>query len=348
MRHRWTALATAALLTLPLGAATTLTATAEPAPPAADAGPLTDTTNLEFTDSRGVTSSYHLYAAGLDWTKPVGLMIYTDGTGEYGLNNPDSPYLLAGDDGLVNVAKRHNLILLTPHAPGGDCRCWYQTSTGIDPDEKAAWSADLIEHVQSRYGTDPARVAFGGYSSGAQWTTRYFGPRHAAQVMTDGVAVAISYGGQPSGTPEFTPEFIENVPFVWNVGANDPALNGSAGARDGYDWYTDAGFATTLDVVPGVGHGRSGQFGAIMDDAVSEHVPAGSTTPPTQPGEPTPTTPTPTVSPTTRPTPPEQPRDRRPACEREQSRHEHPSERTRHDRRGHWRHHHAQEQVGRR
>jgi len=243
-------------------------------------GPLTDETRLSFTDSYGVTSLYHRYAAGLDWNKRVGLLIYADGSGEYGLKNPTSSYLLTGTNGLVPVAKRNNMVLLTPLAPGvgcpdGDGTCWYLDSSGISPPNKARWSFELVKYVQKQYGTDPARVAFGGYSSGAQWTTEYFGPLYASEIMTDGVAVAISFGGSPKVTSKFTAAFKANVPFVWDVGDQDGSYTGSGsyGVKAGYDWYTANGFTTELTVVPGLGHGRSGQFGGIMDREIKQHVP---------------------------------------------------------------------------
>jgi hypothetical protein len=245
----------------------------------APSGPLSDETRLSFTDSHGVTSRYHRYAAGLDWSKRVGLLIYTDGSGEYGLKNPNSSYLLTGTNGLVQVAKRNNMVLLTPLAPGegcpdGDGTCWYMDSSGISPSHKARWSAELVKYVQKQYGTDPARVAFGGYSSGAQWTTEYFGPLYASEIMTDGVAVAISYGGSPKVTPNFTAAFKANVPFVWDVGDKDSSYTGSGayGVKAGYDWYTANGFTTEITVVPGLGHDRSGQFGGIMDREIKQHV----------------------------------------------------------------------------
>ena len=250
------------------------------APTGGSGGSLTDSTNLQYRDAQGVTSRYHLYAAGLDWSRPVGLIIYTDGSGEYGLKNARSSYLLAGSNGLVNVAKRNNMILLTPLAPGVGCNgggtCWYATSSGYTPTVKARWSFELTKYVQSRYDIDDGRVAFGGYSSGAQWTTRYFGPLHAAQVMTDGVAVAISYGGRPAVASNFPAAFKANVVFSWDSGGNDQATNASAGARDGFNWYTNSGFQTELNIVSGVGHGRSGQFGSIMEREIRQHVrPAG-------------------------------------------------------------------------
>jgi len=238
-------------------------------------GPLSDETDLSFTDSNGVTSKYHRYAAGLDWSKRVGLIIYTDGTGEYGLKNPRSSYLLGGTNGLVQVAKRNNMVLLTPLAPGVGCTdsdstCWYQTSSGYTPAAKARWSAELAQHVENQYATDPARVAFGGYSSGAQWTTQFFGPVHAANLMTAGVAVAISYGSPPYGTTNLPAAFKANVAFTWDTGDADPG--GYPAAQNGYNWYTKNGFRTKITVLPGKTHTRSGEFGGIVEREIKEHL----------------------------------------------------------------------------
>lgn len=268
VRRRWIILAVAAVLLITGG-------TAAAAPSRGSGGPLADSTDLSFTDSQRITSRYHLYAAGLNWSRPVGMIIYADGTGEYGLKNPRSSYLLSGSNGLVNVAKRLNMVLVTPIAPGDGCSCWHSTSSGYTPKMKARWSYELVRHVQSKYPIELNRVGFGGYSSGAQWATRYFGPAHAPQIMTDGVAVAISYGGQPAERTTFQSSFSSNVVFVSNVGSRDPALNAPAGVMAGYNWYSRNGFATELNVVPGVGHSRSGQFGSIMEAELRQHVRAG-------------------------------------------------------------------------
>ena len=85
-------------------------------------GEQTDRTNLSFT-SGIYTSIFIFYAGGLDWSKSVGLLIYTDGSGEYGLKHPKSSYLLAGqDNGMIAVAKKHNMVLLTPLSPNKNCR----------------------------------------------------------------------------------------------------------------------------------------------------------------------------------------------------------------------------------
>jgi hypothetical protein len=245
--------------------------------PAQVTGEQTDRTDLSFT-SNGYTSTYHLYAGGLDWSKSVGLLIYTDGSGEFGLKNPESSYLLAGSDGMIAVAKKHNMVLLTPLSPNkncsdGDGSCWYLG----DPSGYTKWAEDLVTQVQSQYPIDKKRIAFGGYSSGAQFSTEFWVPSGAAQrMMTDGVIVAITYGGSPKVSEvSYTPAFKTNVHMNWNVGDRDSSYtsSGAYGVKAGYEHYTSAGFQTSLDVLPGVGHSRSGEFGAVMDAQIAKHVP---------------------------------------------------------------------------
>lgn len=249
--------------------------------PSAQAAPLTDATKVSFTDSSGVTSTYHRYAAGLDWTKPVGLLVYTDGSGEYGLVNPSSTYLLGGTAGLRAVARKHNLLLITPRAPGNGCTdgdgvCWYLPSyNGRTVKQKTTWSRNLVAYVQSQYPVDTGRVVFAGYSSGAQWLTEYFVPSYGDDFQADGVNVAISYGGQPINTPSFTASYKRDVAMVWDVGSGDRAYrdHGRYDAQSGFDWYKANGFTTTeLNVVPGEDHSRSGQFGGVVDREITQHV----------------------------------------------------------------------------
>lgn len=238
----------------------------------------TDRTNLSFS-AGGYTSKYHLYAAGLNWTRPVGLLLYTDGSGEYGLKNPTNSYLLGGGGGMIAVAKRHNMVLLTPFSPNkncadGDGSCWYMG----DPPGYARWVEALVTQVQSQYKIDKRRVAVGGYSSGAQFSTEWWVPSGAAQrTMTAGVIVAISYGGSPKMSEvAYSPAFKTNVHMNWNVGNRDSSYTGDGkySVKAGYDHYTAAGFKTSLNLIPGKSHGRDGEFGGIMDAMITKYVPA--------------------------------------------------------------------------
>lgn len=255
----------------------------------------TDRTFQEFKGSK-YTSKYHIYAGGLDWSKPVGMLIYADGSGEYGLKNPNSTYLLAGKDGLINVAKRNNMVLLTPFSPNkacsdGDGSCWYLgDSVGY-----AKWAEELVTYVQGNYPIKQDRIAFGGYSSGAQLATEFWVPSGAAQrTMTDGVIVAISYGGSPKmRETSYSSDFKNNVHINWNTGSLDSAYTGSTpyGVKAGYNHYTNNNFSTSLDVIDDLGHSRS-DFGKVMDAQINRHVPSvGSVPTPTPQPEPTPTAP---------------------------------------------------------
>lgn len=255
-------------------------------------GPLTDRTNVTFTNSAGVTSKGHIYAAGLDWSKPVGILVYTDGSGEFGLKNPASTYLLAGTNGLVAVAKRQNMVLVTPLAPGagcddGDGTCWYDESGATTIPQKIRWADDFIRsQVLTRYNLDTARAVISGYSSGAQFTSEWYGPLYAAAWMEDGLLLPISFGGSPKAAVAYPAAFKANVAAVWDVGSADPAYSSypSYDAQSGYDWYRTNGFATTeLNVVPGEDHARDGLFGGIVEREIIQHVGAGTATPPPPP-----------------------------------------------------------------
>lgn len=284
---------------IPLALAVVFACLAAPAHAASSGGsggPTTDRTFQSFSGSR-YTSQYHIYAAGLDWSKPVGMLVYADGSGEYGLKNPESRYLMAGPDGLINVAKRNNMLLLTPFSPNkncsdGDGSCWYLgDSVGY-----AKWAEELVLHVQSRYPIERDRIAFGGYSSGAQLATEYWVPSGAAQrAMTDGVVVAISYGGPPRmGEVAYDAAFRSNIHMNWNTGDRDEAYTSDFpyAVKAGHRHYTNKGFATSLDLISGLGHLRS-DFGKVMEAQIKKHVPQTGGTGPNPPPPPPPPPPAP-------------------------------------------------------
>jgi hypothetical protein len=247
----------------------------------AGAASLTNRLNVPFT-ANGLTSKYHVFAAGLDWTKPVGLLMYTDGSGAYGLDHPNGTYLLDADgaNGLVAVAKKHNLLLVTPFAPPPNCdgadNCWYNESTSPNAVAKAGWSNALMTKIKTDYGiTGPTVI--GGYSSGAQWTTRWFLPLYG-EAQNVRLAVAISYGGAPAVTPHFTTTYKPSTVVSFDTGTADtkgsyPAYStGSWGAIGGYNWYTKNGFVTDHTWVQGEDHSRDGQFDGIMDREITQHL----------------------------------------------------------------------------
>ncbi|WP_432533448.1 alpha/beta hydrolase family protein [Kineococcus arenarius] len=264
----------AAALTLPAGAATA-------ASTGGTGGPLTDRLDVPFS-SGGLTSDYHVFAKGLDWSKSVGLLVYGDGSGGYGLDNPNASHLLDADGrtGLVAVAKKHNLLLVVPEAPGPGCNgydnCWFDSTAP----QKAAWSNALVDQVKSQYAIDTDRIVIGGYSSGAQWATRWFLPTYGEAQSVD-LAIAIAYGGAPAVAGKFSSAYKASTTVSFDTGTADQAYStSSAGALGGHKWYTAAGFTTDATWPAGVGHSRSGQFAAIVDREVSQHLRPAAALPP--------------------------------------------------------------------
>lgn len=234
-----------------------------------DGGAYTNRTFQNFS-SNGLTSRYHIYAEGIDRSKPVGLLMYGDGSGGHGFDNPGSSYLIGGSNGLAAVARKHNMILVVPEAPAPGCpsdNCWYDRAAPA----KAKWASDLMTRVKGQYPIDQERIVTGGYSSGAQWH-RWFLPTHGEAQSVD-LAVMIAYGGAPAVSADYSAAYKDDLRLVWNTGTADAAYStASHGARGGYDWYTQQGFDTEATWPAGVGHGRSGEFGGILDRGITQHL----------------------------------------------------------------------------
>lgn len=252
-------------------------------PTGGSGGPLTDRTGVSYNNGTK-TSTYHIYANGLDWSKRVGLLVYGDGSGEQGLADTASTYLMAGTDGLIAVAKRNNMLLVTPRAPGNGCTdgdgvCWYLASNdGTSLAQKTKWLDDLIKtQVLPLYNVDKTRVCISGFSSGAEMTMGTYSPQYAASWMEDGLLLAISYGTPPSQygvTNNYTTAFRQKVACVWDVRAGDETT-AVADSLDGYNYYNSDGFTTTFrTVIPGGAHDRPGEFGGIVETYVEQYVDA--------------------------------------------------------------------------
>lgn len=106
-------------------------------------GAFTDRTFQSFTASSGLSGEYHIYAAGLTTTQPVGLMVQFHGDAAYEYLNPNSSYSLGGTTGIRAQAKAHNMILVVAKAPDttGTVTWWEAGSANAD------YTRDLIQQV---------------------------------------------------------------------------------------------------------------------------------------------------------------------------------------------------------
>lgn len=234
-------------------------------------GALTDRQFQSFT-SNGLTSDYHVFASGLDTSKPIGILMWADGTGGYGYDNPNSSYQLGGSNGIKAIAKKHNLVLVTPNAPAPGCdggdNCWFDSNVSAAA-AKAKWSSDLMTKIKGQYNIDKSKVVVGGYSSGAQWTTQHFLPAHGEEQSVD-LAVPIAYGGAPRVAMKASAEWKNDLKVFWDTGTNDAAYTSQSwGAVGGYNWYTQNGFDTDK-LWNSTTHDRSGDFGPVLDLRISQ------------------------------------------------------------------------------
>jgi hypothetical protein len=257
-------------------APTAPTAAAAPAAPVAPAsggsassgsgGSFADQGRQAFRAGNGLTGQYLLYAGGIDPAKPVGLVVYVDGTGEYGVDNPTSSYALGGSSGLVATAKARNMITLAVESPNQSCECWH---TG-DTSGYADFLAQLVEAQLGKFAVSDVWLA--GFSSGAQEITRFLVPRHPELLRHGGGWVVFGGGGPPAdGGAAVTAARMAGVRGHWFTGTADTAvpLTASWGAQAGERFYAGRGVAVSHEYPQGVGHSLDGRLGrtvgAIID-----------------------------------------------------------------------------------
>ncbi len=230
------------------------------------AGAATDATFQTFrSPATGQVGKYHLWASGIDTTKPVGLMLQFHGDGAYEFDNPDSAYSLGGPRGLRNQAERHNMILVALRSPDRGSAVWWRGGQA-----KADYVRDLLEKVvYARHDIARDRSWLVGYSGGAEFVTRFLLPTHSS-LFRGGGAVLFGGGGEPvAGTGSFAPTFAAAFPMYWYTGARDNGTcadsdyNALGDAREGSSYYRAKGFPATLHTPAGVCHDLTGRFGPV-------------------------------------------------------------------------------------
>lgn len=211
-----------------------------------------DRLNVPF-EHGGVTSSYHVFADGIDWTEPVGVVFRLHGDGAYEFHNPQHKISC-----LASVARAHNAILVVPRTP--DRRgepTWWQ-----DLDRNADWFLALAEQeIFGRYDLDRSRTWLYGYSGGAEFIS-YELLADRVDFLEGGGAILAGGGGAPnSASSDPTDGQLERLLLHWDVGLDD---NGSdphapfdalSAAAAGHAWYEDAGYErTSVRYREGVNH----------------------------------------------------------------------------------------------
>lgn len=234
---------------------------------------MADATTVSFTDSQAspLGSTYHIYGAGLSGIG-AGLVLHFDGDGVYGTLTPTDTYALAGNRGLIAVAraKGYALVSVKPPDTTGTVTWWEAGGRNAD------YVADLLVYLRATYGFSPARTWLLGFSGGAQFISQNFVPEYGTSLLAGGGgAVIMGGGGTYTGTPTFSAALKSNFAMHWRTGL----LDDGTFVSDSYDALTDAqagrtqyngqGFATTTISTPsGLGHELDASFGPVLDDVL--------------------------------------------------------------------------------
>lgn len=227
-----------------------------------------DATNVSFSDSGGLTSNYHIYGAGLSGNG-AGLVMHFHGDAAYEHLNPTDNYCLAGNRGLVAVAKAKGYVLVSVLAPDTTGTVtWWEAGA-----RNAQYAAELLQYLYNTYNIDTTKVWLSGYSGGAQFITEYFVPLYGKAKIAGGGALILGGGAAAISTPVgWDSAFKAAFPMTWITGGQDDGTysadgyNALADANAGKSYYAGQGFTTTQLTPAGIGHEIDGLFGPALDD----------------------------------------------------------------------------------
>lgn len=244
-RSRKRALSLAAALMLSGGFTASLALAPVNSPVVAHAAATADRSYATFTDSRGLSSQYHLFTSQVKG--PVrGVVVYLDGDGQYGVTRGLRGYALGGTQGLIAQAGAKGYAVAAPISPDST-RTWWRRGSA-----NAHYVSQFVTKMQKDLGVREVRLV--GFSGGSQLITKYLLPAYPKQ-FTSGGALVTGGGGAPRSAPT-----LPGFSLHWMTGSRDNGATASDGynaladARRGYRAYRTAGAAVSMDVPSGKDH----------------------------------------------------------------------------------------------
>ncbi|WP_298046573.1 hypothetical protein [uncultured Cardiobacterium sp.] len=230
----------------------------------AEGATLASATSPDLSHGSGGSSNsheHHFSAAGLEGNYRLvspedsdrGLVMYLHGDGVKGYPSSMSDYLEQMAD--------KGFALLVPQTPDTATGTWWKNG-----EQNAAYLRAMIEDVCNRYNVDKGNIWLVGYSGGAELISYYLLPQHN-DLFSGGGALMIGGGGmerplQFGKTP--TDELKQRFQLKWLVGSEDNGaeFDALAASQQGQERYAQAGFHTQREIIPGVDHVASADYGA--------------------------------------------------------------------------------------
>ena len=217
----------------------------------------TNQTFLSYTSPAGTTSQYHVYAEGVDFSKPVGVVFYFDG--DYWRNDQSKVYDPSGELAqMAASAAAQNMLfvpVISPDANRYDAGVtWWE-----DMERNGEFFRSFASSFIAANGVDSSNVWTMGYSGGAEFIT-YELTDHNTAWRNGGGSIMVA-GGDSDGSVD-ADATTKGLPMYWWVGANDTSGNtnpvtwSARGAvESGYNAYLGAGFSDArVKLIDGFSH----------------------------------------------------------------------------------------------
>ena len=216
----------------------------------------TNQTFLSYTSPAGTTSQYHVYAEGVDFSKPVGVVFYFDG--DYWRNDQSKVYDPSGELAqMAASAAAQNMLfvpVISPDANRYDAGAtWWE-----DMERNGEFFRSFASSFIAANGVDSSNVWTMGYSGGAEFITYELNTKPQTW-RNGGGSIMVAGGGLDEGTPSAA---LKSQPMFWYANSNDgsgetyPQTWSARGAVEGgYNAYRNAGYTNaSATVLNGSGH----------------------------------------------------------------------------------------------
>ena len=204
----------------------------------------TNQTFLSYTSPAGTTSQYHVYAEGVDFSKPVGVVFYFDG--DYWQRNESKVY--TPDEGMLaamgKIANARNMVFVPIISPdtnaSGDGITWWE-DMNTNGEFFRSFAKSFINQNNLEFIT-------------------YELTDHNTAWRNGGGSIMVA-GGDSDGSVD-ADATTKGLPMYWWVGANDTSGNtnpvtwSARGAvESGYNAYLGAGFSNArVKLIDGFSH----------------------------------------------------------------------------------------------
>ena len=216
----------------------------------------TNQTFLSYTSPAGTTSQYHVYAEGVDFSKPVGVVFYFDG--DYWRNDQSKVYDPSGELTQMAASAAAQNMLFVPVISPDTNRYDAGVSWWEDMERNGEFFRSFASSFIAANGVDSSNVWTMGYSGGAEFITYELNTKPQTW-RNGGGSIMVAGGGLDEGTPSAA---LKSQPMFWYANSNDgsgetyPQTWSARGAVEGgYDAYLAAGYTNaSATVLNGSGH----------------------------------------------------------------------------------------------